>query len=372
MQPLNILFIEPFYGGSHKAFADGLSSHSQHNFTLFTLPARYWKWRMRGAALEVARAIPHPQKFDLVYAASMLSLADLKALWGAACPPLIAYYHENQLNYPLSEGETRDFHYGFTDITTGLAADSLIFNSHYHRNTFFNELPYFIRHMPDTKPLWVVDALLPKSTVLYPGIEASTDPDTAASLKPVLRTAHQASMEPLILWNHRWEHDKNPESFFNVLFSLSEGRIPFRVAIAGEQFTRYPAVFDQAKQRLADKIEHFGYLKNRTEYAQLLVQADIVISTAYQENFGLSIVEAAAAGCFPLLPERLSYPEIIPQNYHSLCLYKDDADLENRLGELLIGRGAAPAGLPGAMHGYCWPALIGRYDTLFSNLAAGS
>src|SRR6056297_235646 len=372
MQPLNILFIEPFYAGSHTAFADGLSSHSQHNFTLFSLPARYWKWRMRGAALEVARAIPHPQKFDLVYAASMLSLADLKALWGAACPPLIAYSHENQLNSPLSAGETRDFHYGFTDITTGLAADSLIFNSHYHRDTFFDELPGFIRHMPDTKPLWVVDTLLPKSTVLYPGIEASTDPDTAASLKPVLRTAHQASMEPLILWNHRWEHDKNPESFFNVLFSLSKGGVRFRVALAGEQFKRYPAVFDQAKQQLADKIEHFGYLKSRSEYTHLLQRADIVVSTAHQENFGLSIAEAAATGCYPLLPKRLSYPEIIPQEYHPFCLYDNDTELEKRLGDLLSDRCSAPVGLSEAMQEYSWPALIGRYDALFSNLAAGS
>jgi glycosyltransferase involved in cell wall biosynthesis len=363
MQPLNILFIEPFYGGSHKAFADGLTSHSQHNFTLFTLPARYWKWRMRGAALEVTRAIPSPEKFDLVCAASMLSLADLKALWGTACPPLIAYYHENQLNYPLSAGETRDFHYGFTDITTGLAADSLIFNSHYHRNTFFDELPGFIRHMPDTKPLWVVDALLFKSTVLYPGIEASAKPEPSPTSQP--------PKGPLILWNHRWEHDKNPESFFNVLFSLSEHGFRFRVAVAGEQFKRYPAVFDQAKQRLADKLEHFGYQKSRSEYAQLLQRADIVVSTAYQENFGLSIAEAAAAGCFPLLPERLSYPEIIPQKYHAVCLYKNDAELEKRIGELLSGRcSAAPAGLSEAMRAYSWPTLIEIYDSHLSKLAA--
>ncbi|MCF7949631.1 MAG: DUF3524 domain-containing protein [Spirochaetia bacterium] len=372
MQPLNILFIEPFYGGSHKAFADGLAYYSQHNFTLFSLPARYWKWRMRGAALEVTRAIPKPQKFDLVCAASMLSLADLKALWGAACPPLIAYYHENQLNYPLSAGETRDFHYGFTDITTGLAADSLIFNSHYHRNTFFDELPGFLRHMPDTKPLWVVDALLPKSTVLYPGIEAPPAPETADSAKADSRAGSQSSQGPLILWNHRWEHDKNPESFFNVLFSLSERGFRFRVALAGEQFKRYPAVFDQAKQRLADKIEHFGYLKSRTEYIHLLQRADIVVSTAYQENFGLSIAEAAAAGCSPLLPKRLAYPEIIPQEYHPFCLYNNDTELEKRLGELLSGRCSPPAGLPEAMQKYSWQTLIGRYDVLFSELAARS
>ena len=55
-----------------------------------------------------------------------------------------------------------------------------------------------------------------------------------------------------------------------------------------------------------------------------------------QENFGISVVEAMAMGCFPLLPKRLSYPEILPNPYHSHCLYRGSRDLNSRLKRILI------------------------------------
>jgi hypothetical protein len=49
--PLTFLFLEPFFGGSHREFARGLVAHSRHQIDLLPLPARFWKLRMRGAAL---------------------------------------------------------------------------------------------------------------------------------------------------------------------------------------------------------------------------------------------------------------------------------------------------------------------------------
>ena len=48
------LLLEPFFGGSHREFAEGLIEHSRHAIELRTLPARFWKWRLRGAALYLA------------------------------------------------------------------------------------------------------------------------------------------------------------------------------------------------------------------------------------------------------------------------------------------------------------------------------
>ena len=55
---LQILYLEAFFGGSHRAFAEGLQRHSRHQIELITLPDRFWKWRMRGAALQMIPRIP--------------------------------------------------------------------------------------------------------------------------------------------------------------------------------------------------------------------------------------------------------------------------------------------------------------------------
>jgi hypothetical protein len=58
-----------------------------------------------------------------------------------------------------------------------------------------------------------------------------------------------------------------------------------------------------------------GSPKSRAEYAALLASADIAVSTAANEFFGLAMIEASYAGCFPLVPDRLAYPEIYPTEF---------------------------------------------------------
>lgn len=79
-EALRVLFLEPFYGGSHRAFADGLVAHSSHRIELHTLPARFWKWRMRGAALHFARRVARPERYAVLLVSDLMSAADLKAL----------------------------------------------------------------------------------------------------------------------------------------------------------------------------------------------------------------------------------------------------------------------------------------------------
>lgn len=118
--PKRLLFLEPFFGGSHRDFAEGLVAHSRHKIDLITLPARAWKWRMRGAALHLIRKIASPGAYQGVIVSDLLSLSDLKTLWGRDFPPALVYFHESQFTYPLAPGEHMDYQFGFTDITTCL------------------------------------------------------------------------------------------------------------------------------------------------------------------------------------------------------------------------------------------------------------
>ena len=222
---MKFLFLEPFYGGSHRSFADGWVAHSRHSIDLMTLPARFWKWRMRGAALHFFRKLPALEGYRGLITTDLMSLADFKALTSKHCPPALVYFHENQLTYPLAPGEHMDFQFGFTDITTALTADKVLFNSHTHLSSFFSQLPKFLKMMPEYQPHWVVDAIQRKSEVLYPGCQfEAREQDLAPHLSPSVKP-------PLIIWNHRWEFDKDPATFFEVLETIRQKKVPFRLAV---------------------------------------------------------------------------------------------------------------------------------------------
>jgi len=321
----HFLFLEPYYSGSHKYFADGLLKNSNHKIDLLTLPARFWKWRMRGAALYFAGQIDNPAKYDGIITTNMLSLSDLKAIWNKNAPPFILYFHENQILYPLSEGEKEDLHYGFTDITSALAADYIYFNSNFHKTSFLSALEPFLKRMPDKKPFWIIEEIKKKSKVLYPG----------CNIQKPAETNNQRNKIPIIVWNHRWEHDKNPKDFFKALYKLKDENIDFKLAVLGEQYKKAPEIFNEARIELKENIECFGFQENYNDYKKWLYRSNIIISTAYQENFGISIVEGIACGCFPLLPNRLSYRELIPKELHNLCIYKNQNDFIEKLKNIL-------------------------------------
>ncbi len=357
------IFLEPFYGGSHKDFADGLIAESRHHIELVTMPARFWKWRMRGAALYFIKKIKSLSDFQGLITTDLMSLSDFKALSESECPPALVYFHENQITYPLAPNEQMDFQFGFTDITTALAAEKILFNSHFHFNDFIKRLPGFINMMPEFHPKWVVDQIREKTNVLYPGCRFSA--------KQSCLKKHDDPL-PLIVWNHRWEFDKNPEDFFNALDKVLAKGYGFRLALLGENFQMVPKPFIAARERYEGRIERYGYVTSRGEYLEWLSRGAIVISTANQENFGISMVEAIRYGCLPLVPDRLSYPEIIPKEYHADFIYKNQEDLIEKLIHLISRYSEFQEKremLAGKMGSFAWENQIGAYDDLLEKLA---
>jgi glycosyltransferase involved in cell wall biosynthesis len=144
------------------------------------------------------------------------------------------------------------------------------------------------------------------------------------------------------------------------------------VAVLGERFREAPLCFREALEALGDRIVQFGFEPDRFRYRRWLERATVVVSTADQENFGMSVVEAVAGGCLPLLPARLAYPEVIPRRYHDDFLYPDEAALTERLASIL--ENPAPwrekaAGLPEAMARYAWHRRIAAFDELIDQTA---
>lgn len=118
-----------------------------------------------------------------------------------------------------------------------------------------------------------------------------------------------------IVWAHRWEHDKGPELFFEVVIRLHREGCQFYLSVLGEQFTDYLEVFENSRATLQDHILHWGYLPSKAKFLKVLESADVAVSTALHEFFGVSMLEAVNCGCYPLCPNRLVYPEIYPKQY---------------------------------------------------------
>jgi len=359
----NVLFLESFYGGSHRDFADGFIEHTRHRVKLVTLPGHFWKWRIRAAAYSFYRSVPDPRSFDAVIATDLLNLADLAALWPARHPPVILYMHENQISYPLPRDERTDYSFGFSNIASALIADRILFNSNFHMYAFLNTLPRFLSLCPEFAPLWTVERIEKKCSVLYPGCRfLAAGPDPAGNAR-----------RPLIIWNHRWEFDKNPGAFFGALKEADTMGFDYDLALLGECSQKVPKPFLAAKERYGSRIRVYGYVESREEYYRWLSRGDIVISTAIQENFGIAVIEAIRMGCFPLLPARLSYPEILPEHYHDACLYSSQRDLVAKLKTVLGNPKPELADhLPRAMDRYDWRRLIGVYDEVVESVCHGS
>ncbi|RPJ48941.1 MAG: DUF3524 domain-containing protein [Candidatus Latescibacterota bacterium] len=361
-----VLFLEPYFGGSHRAFAEGLARHSRHEFERITSPGRFWRWRMRGAAIEFARKARARTAPDLLFASSMLSLAEFLGLSdeGIRRLPRLLYFHENQLTYPLAEGERRDLHLVMTQISSALAADRILFNSEHQRGDFLAALPAFRKSLPDRRPVGLVEAIRDGSSVLPPGVDFD-------SLHAPARRGEGAS-ERVLLWNHRWEHDKGRDVLVELIRHLARKRVRYRLIVTGAPREARSDLFDELPRAAGDRLLHVGFARGRGAYARLLARADLVVSTARHEFFGISVLEAIWAGAFPLLPRALAYPEVLDPARHEACYYGSREELFEKAARYLRGGPPAAGPLRREIARFAWPSVAPRYDELIDRLAGGA
>ncbi|MFQ5675798.1 MAG: DUF3524 domain-containing protein, partial [bacterium] len=260
---------------------------------------------------------------------------------------------------------------GFINYASALAADKVFFNSEYHRRDFLKELVCFLKHFPDHNNLETVEKIAEKSAVLSLGLDLKRfDEYSFGNGRAGFETLNN---RPTILWNHRWEYDKNPQEFFKALLMLSDKGLDFGVAVLGECFGQQPDEFRVAKEKLGDKVVHFGYAENFADYAKWLWQADILPVTSKQDFFGASVVEAIYCDCLPILPSRLTYPELLPTRFHSRCLYENFDDLLRRLENAILSFPDLPRqSLRKSVGKFSWSQLAPAYDKAFEDICAAN
>jgi glycosyltransferase involved in cell wall biosynthesis len=265
----------------------------------------------------------------------------------------------------------------------------VLFNSRYHLEDWFDELPRMLKHFPDYTHVHRIAEVQAKAEVLPVGcdLRRCDRSPTLRGFRPLSATEQGVGTEdtlglekpaepsrglpPLVLWNQRWEYDKDPDTMFRALHALADEGLSFRVALAGKSYRESAPEFESARERLGPRVVHFGHA-DEAQYAALLRQADVVVSTALHEFFGVAVVEAIYCGCFPVLPRRLSYPELVPPPYHEACLYEDREGLLARLRWALAHPDRAralAAQLRPAVARFDWAQMGPCYDEAMDRIA---
>lgn len=360
------LFVEPFYGGSHKAFLDGLVRHSRHEIQTLTLAEGEWRRRMRRGAQELAEVCETlPGDFDFLVATDMLDLPVFLSLTRPRFErvPVAVYFHENQMTYPRIKGTKFNSWFGAINYQSALSADAVRFNSGFHRDDFLGAL----RALGELPNNWLtpkgIAAVERKSGVLPVGVEL----DWISALE----TDRQPDLPRTVLWNHRWEFDKAPDLFSRTLDRLAERGVPFRLIIAGEPGDNPSDAITSLPEKFPQQVVHFGFAESQAAYGKLLCASDIVISTTRHEFFGIGTVEALAAGCVPMVPNRFNYPALVPESLHRQLLWESEADLLMKLEALLTGPLPQTTTLQQATRPYAWDAVAPEWDAFLGRLAAG-
>jgi len=367
---MKALLLSAYDADSHKRWRRGLvAAIPDWQWAVLTLPPRYFSWRVRGNSLswgrgEALETLRGP--WDLIVATSMTDLAALRGLVPQiANVPTAVYFHENQFAYPASEDAFQSVEPQLLNIYTALAGDLLLFNSDYNRRTLLEGAAELLKRFPDCVPPGLCAEIERKSRILPVPLEAAVFAD------PEVRPSR-----PTFAWNHRWEHDKGPDILLAALRRFAQHKRPFTLHLVGQQFRRQPSEFAQIRKLLHKHcaLGAWGYQVQPADYRRLLRQSHAVLSTARHDFQGLAVLEAVAAGCQPLVPDNLAYPEWFGRNgYHfpedvescaaNLCKAMLQCADRIERGEKLKVPNVTSLG---------WTNLAADYCELLTNLAAGS
>jgi glycosyltransferase involved in cell wall biosynthesis len=361
---MRVFLASPYHSGSHALWAEGYVEQSRHEIHLATMPGSFWQWRLLGGfvtlAEQIDRLAAEHGRPDVILCTSLVDVAGLRGLLAVDLRdvPIALYMHENQITYPPLGRNRTERAYGVINWTSLLAADTVAFNSEFHRSTLLEALPAFLRDSPDERHLHRIDEVDAKAVVLPVGCDLGS-----LEIGP-------KQDPPLIVWNHRWDPDKDPGAFLRMVGAIDD--LEFEVALLGERFVDQRPEHDAAVDALGARVVVDGHL-DRDAYRAVLARATIVVSSAHQEFFGVSVVEAMAAGALPVLPRRLVYSERIPRDVQDWCLYGSEEEAVYLLRRALFDVDEARAvgmRLRTGVMPYDWSGVAPAYDAWLESTAA--
>ncbi|XP_064370672.1 tRNA-queuosine alpha-mannosyltransferase isoform X2 [Dromaius novaehollandiae] len=371
---MTILLIEAFYGGSHKQLVD-LLKEEMEECVLCTLPAKKWPWKARTAALSFMQTVPPNANYRVLFASSVLNLAELVALR----PDLgklkkVLYFHENQLAYPVQKSQERDFQYGYNQILSCLVADVIVFNSAFNMESFLTSIGKFMKLIPDHRPKDLEKIIRPKCQVLYFPVKF---PDVSRFM-PEHKLAHLEKITGVKRRGDAYQREGLPAQQRSGvpagLMKSSSVRLESGLCEGQPGLPATPPERPPSPLATPEKSSEAGASASTNpcqggDKQHLTFNPCNILSGADYQQRPLHVVwphrwvEAVYCGCYPLCPKALVYPEIFPAEY----LYSTPEQLFKRLQNFCKRPDIVRKHLyKGATAGFSWAALRGEFRSLLA------
>jgi hypothetical protein len=300
---LDILALEPFYGGARKQMLETLVRCSRHRWTVLKLPPRRIERRLSAAANWFAELLSRHWvgHLDLLFSSEALNLSSLYRLMPAlAKHPSVVYFHSNQLPDPLATAHKPE---DLVNLSTATAATDVWFNSRYHLRAFLARAAALVDKHPELSSRNPMHGITKKVHFMPPPIDTSVVGDMRAS-------AHGAAIErePRRIFVETRDADVQ---LLNTALGMVDGRgQSFELVTVGpveglsEDFARHalPETDDAA-------------------HVKSMLGAGVVASVKPTAASDFLVAQALVAGCRPVLPQAGAYPELLPAELHEDCLY---------------------------------------------------
>lgn len=298
---LDILALEPFFGGARRAMLETIMRYSRHRWTLLRLPPRRIERRLAAAAHWFSEQLSRHWfgPADVVFTSEAMNLADLlRMVPDLTAKPSVVYFHDNQLP---AEGLRAESPLHLVNLTTANAASEIWFNSLYHLKTFLRKATSLVDKHPELSARNPLPELTGKAHLMPPPVDFTLDHD--------LLQQEQIRRDPRVLFVDT--RDADMRSLNHALGMLERRNEKVTLITIGPVVgleTRGPR-YTIAEQ---DEISQI----------RALHQAGVMFSTRADAPSDYHAVRALNAGCWPIFPNTGVYPELLPEAMQHACLYE--------------------------------------------------
>ena len=312
---LDILALEPFFGGVRRHILEAMVRYSRHRWTVLKLPPRRIERRLSAAANWFSEQLSRHWvgRVDLLFTSEAMNLASLFRLMPPlAKHPSVVYFHDNQLP-DLSS--FRDDPLDLVNLNTATAATELWFNSGYHKRTFMIRAAALVDRHPELSSRSPIPSISAKSRLMPPPID----------LSPVheIQTNEKIARNPRTLFVETREADIH---LLNQAFAeLRERAVNFSAVTLGPIKDLDPLV----PRTTISEYDDVGQVR-------AMFSCGVVTSARTEAASDYQVLRALAAGCRPVLPDGGVYPELVPDALRKQCLYDISPEgLADRLAEAM-------------------------------------